>query len=58
MSPTWVQLAYLVAALCFVLALKGLSTPKHARAGNLIGAAGMALAVVVAFVHGAVHNGL
>jgi H+-translocating NAD(P) transhydrogenase subunit beta len=57
-SPTWVQLAYLVAALCFVLALKGLSTPKYARAGNLLGAAGMALAVVTAFVHGAVHNGL
>jgi NAD(P) transhydrogenase subunit beta len=57
-SPTWVQLAYLVAALCFVLALKGLSTPKYARAGNLLGAAGMALAVVTAYVHGAVHNGL
>ncbi|MFD0205728.1 MULTISPECIES: NAD(P)(+) transhydrogenase (Re/Si-specific) subunit beta [Saccharothrix] len=58
MSPTWVQLAYLVAALCFVLALKGLSTPKYARAGNLLGAAGMALAVVTAYVHGAVYNGL
>ncbi|GAA1354444.1 NAD(P)(+) transhydrogenase (Re/Si-specific) subunit beta [Saccharothrix algeriensis] len=46
---TWVQLAYLAAALCFVLALKGLSTPRHARAGNLVGAAGMALAVVTAF---------
>ncbi|GAA1301581.1 NAD(P)(+) transhydrogenase (Re/Si-specific) subunit beta [Saccharothrix xinjiangensis] len=58
MSPTWVQLAYLAAALCFVLALKGLSTPKHARAGNLVGAAGMVLAVATAFVHGAVHNEL
>jgi len=58
MTPSWVQLAYLAAALCFVLALKGLSTPRFARAGNLIGAAGMALAVVTAFVHGAVHNGL
>lgn len=57
MTPSWVQLAYLAAALCFVLALKGLSTPRFARAGNLIGAAGMALAVVVAFAHGAVHNG-
>ncbi|MEO6090241.1 MAG: NAD(P)(+) transhydrogenase (Re/Si-specific) subunit beta [Umezawaea sp.] len=53
-----VQLAYLVAALCFLLALKGLSTPRFARAGNLIGAAGMLLAVVTAFLHGAVHNGL
>jgi NAD(P) transhydrogenase subunit beta len=53
-----IQLAYLVAALCFVLALKGLSTPRFARAGNLLGAAGMALAVVTAYLHGAVHNGL
>ncbi|HWO60738.1 MAG TPA: NAD(P)(+) transhydrogenase (Re/Si-specific) subunit beta, partial [Umezawaea sp.] len=53
-----VQLAYLVAALCFLLALKGLSTPRFARAGNLLGAAGMLLAVVTAFLHGAVHNGL
>ncbi|RKT53217.1 NAD(P)(+) transhydrogenase (Re/Si-specific) subunit beta [Saccharothrix australiensis] len=45
----WVQLAYLAAALCFILALKGLSTPKYARAGNLVGAAGMALAVVTAY---------
>ncbi|TWP44746.1 NAD(P)(+) transhydrogenase (Re/Si-specific) subunit beta [Lentzea tibetensis] len=53
-----VQLVYLVAALCFILALKGLSTPRYARAGNLIGAFGMAIAVVTAYVHGAVHNGL
>ncbi|MEJ2858145.1 MULTISPECIES: NAD(P)(+) transhydrogenase (Re/Si-specific) subunit beta [unclassified Saccharothrix] len=44
----WVQLAYLAAALCFILALKGLSTPRYARAGNLVGAAGMALAVITA----------
>ena len=32
------QLAYLVAAVCFILALKGLSSPRTARNGNLIGA--------------------
>ncbi len=47
MTPTWAQLGYLVAAICFVLALKGLSTPRTARTGNLIGAAGAALAIVV-----------
>ncbi|MBB5957863.1 NAD(P) transhydrogenase subunit beta [Saccharothrix tamanrassetensis] len=46
---TWVQLAYLAAALCFILALKGLSTPRYARLGNLVGAAGMALAVVTSY---------
>ncbi len=54
---TWVQLAYLAAALCFILALKGLSTPRYARVGNLIGAGGMALAVVTAFVT-VEHNAL
>ena len=39
MTPTWVQLAYLACAVCFILALKGLSGPKTARAGNLLGAA-------------------
>ena len=40
MIPTWVQLVYLVAAVCFILALKGLSSPKTARNGNLLGAVG------------------
>ena len=50
MNQTWVQLAYLVAALCFILALKGLSSPKYARRGNLVGAVGAAIAVVVTLV--------
>jgi NAD(P) transhydrogenase subunit beta len=49
-NQTWVQLAYLAAALCFVLALKGLSSPKYARRGNLIGALGAFIAVVVTLV--------
>ncbi|MHB1987263.1 MAG: NAD(P)(+) transhydrogenase (Re/Si-specific) subunit beta [Acidimicrobiales bacterium] len=46
---TGIRLAYLVAAICFILALKGLSSPKSARTGNLIGAAGMVLAVAMTF---------
>ncbi|NJC23874.1 NAD(P) transhydrogenase subunit beta [Arthrobacter pigmenti] len=42
-------LLYLVVAVCFILALKGLSSPRTARRGNLIGAAGAALAVVTVF---------
>jgi len=51
-TQNWVQVAYLVAAVCFILALKGLSSPKYARRGNLIGAFGATLAVVVTLVAG------
>ncbi|MCH9019611.1 MAG: NAD(P)(+) transhydrogenase (Re/Si-specific) subunit beta, partial [Proteobacteria bacterium] len=47
MSANVTALAYLIAAICFILALKGLSSPTTARRGNAIGIAGMALAVVV-----------
>ena len=50
MIPVWAQVAYLVAAICFVLALKGLSSPKSARNGNLLGVLGAVLAVVVTFL--------
>ena len=41
----------LLAAVCFVLALKGLSSPKSARRGNLIGAVGATLATVIVFFY-------
>ena len=50
MIPTWAQIGYLVAAVCFIVALKALSSPRTARAGNLLGAAGAALAVIITFV--------
>ena len=50
MSPAWAQLGYLAAAICFIVALKGLSSPRTARRGNLIGAAGAVLACVIVFV--------
>ncbi|XZG69355.1 NAD(P)(+) transhydrogenase (Re/Si-specific) subunit beta [Chitinibacteraceae bacterium HSL-7] len=40
-------LLYLVAAVLFILSLKGLSSPLTARRGNVFGMAGMALAVLV-----------
>ncbi len=43
-SP-WAALAYLVAGVCFILALRGLSSPASSRRGNRFGMAGMALAV-------------
>jgi NAD(P) transhydrogenase subunit beta len=46
MSPNFVALAYLVASVFFILALKGLSSPVTARRGNLFGMVGMTIAVV------------
>ena len=46
MSPNLVALAYLVASVFFILALKGLSSPVTARRGNLFGMVGMAIAVI------------
>jgi NAD(P) transhydrogenase subunit beta len=48
---TWIDLVYLLAAVGFILALKGLSSPKHARNGNLLGAAAAALAIGFTFAY-------
>ena len=50
LPPEWTALLYLIAAVCFILALKGLSSPQSARRGNLIGAGGAVLAVVTVFL--------
>jgi NAD(P) transhydrogenase subunit beta len=44
--PAWVALAYLIAGGCFILALRGLSSPVSSRRGNRIGMAGMLIAVL------------
>jgi H+-translocating NAD(P) transhydrogenase subunit beta len=49
-SRDWTDLGYLVAAVCFIVALKGLSGPRTARGGNLVGATGAVLAVLLVFV--------
>jgi NAD(P) transhydrogenase subunit beta len=56
---TAIDLCYLVAAISFIVALKGLSSPKRARSGNLLAAAGMALAIGATFARaGLGHIGL
>jgi proton-translocating NAD(P)+ transhydrogenase subunit beta len=48
-SRTWIDLAYLVAAICLILGIRGLADPKTARMGNWIAAVGMAIAVGFTF---------
>ncbi|RST30790.1 NAD(P)(+) transhydrogenase (Re/Si-specific) subunit beta [Sphingomonas ginkgonis] len=44
-QPSWVLLAYLIAGVCFILALRGLSSPESSQRGNRLGMIGMAIAV-------------
>jgi NAD(P) transhydrogenase subunit beta len=48
-TPVWVDIVYLAAAVAFIVALKGLSSPKQARNGNLLAAAAAIVAVAVTF---------
>ncbi len=45
MSPNVVALLYLAAGVLFILALRGLSSPASSRQGNMLGMAGMAIAI-------------
>jgi NAD(P) transhydrogenase subunit beta len=51
MSASMTSLAYLVAAVLFILALRGLSSPVTSRAGNRFGMIGMTIAVVATLLH-------
>ena len=44
-DPDVIGLLYLVTIVCFVVALRFLSSPRHARKGNWVGGAGMLVAI-------------
>ena len=50
MSTNLANLLYLIPIVSFILALRFLSNPAHARRGNQIGAIGMLVAVVVTWI--------
>jgi NAD(P) transhydrogenase subunit beta len=50
-QPAWVLLAYLIAGVCFILALRGLSNPESSRRGNAIGMIGMGIAVATTLIN-------
>jgi NAD(P) transhydrogenase subunit beta len=56
LDPVWTALLYLAAAVFFILALRGLSSPRTARRGNLVGAFGALIAVVTVFLSARLEN--
>ncbi|MEA1071006.1 NAD(P)(+) transhydrogenase (Re/Si-specific) subunit beta [Sphingomonas sp. LY160] len=51
--PAWVLIAYLASGICFILALRGLSSPATSQRGNQLGMIGMGIAVATTL---AVHD--
>jgi NAD(P) transhydrogenase subunit beta len=54
MNVSLLEICYLIASLTFVIGLKMMGNPKTARKGNLIGAAGMTVAIIGTIV---LHDG-
>lgn len=57
MALSLLSFAYLVAAVLFILALRGLSHPSTSRRGNRLGMIGMLIAVIATFFHGGMSWG-
>ena len=55
-DPSVVGLLYLVTILCFVVALRFLSSPRHARKGNWVGGAGMLVAIATTLALDGIGN--
>jgi H+-translocating NAD(P) transhydrogenase subunit beta len=56
MSASLTSLAYLVAAVLFILALRGLSSPVTSRSGNRFGMIGMTIAVIATLLQHGMHG--
>jgi len=48
-ETAWINAGYLLGAVCFIIALKLMNSPRTARLGNLVAAIGMAIALGVTF---------
>ncbi|MBR0642168.1 NAD(P)(+) transhydrogenase (Re/Si-specific) subunit beta [Plastoroseomonas hellenica] len=57
MATTLSTLAYLVASVLFILALRGLSHPETSRRGNVFGMIGMAIAILATLLHPGMSGG-
>lgn len=56
MSATFSSFLYLISAVCFIMALKGLSSAKTSRMGNLYGIIGMAIAILTTILSPAIAS--
>lgn len=56
MSTQLASILYLISSICFILSLKGLSSPSSARSGNFTGIMGMALAIFTSMYHPAIED--
>jgi H+-translocating NAD(P) transhydrogenase subunit beta len=54
MSASLTSVFYLIAAVLFILALRGLSNPETSRQGNILGVVGMTIAVLATLAHAGV----
>ncbi|HEY0071914.1 MAG TPA: NAD(P)(+) transhydrogenase (Re/Si-specific) subunit beta, partial [Chloroflexia bacterium] len=55
-TDVYLTIPYIIAAICFIIGIRRLSSPKTARAGNRIAAVGMGVAVVATFFSSNVQN--
>src|SRR6201988_2209607 len=55
-DPNFIDSAYLVASVLFILGIRGLSHPRTARRGNEIAAVGMLIAVVATLLDPDIEN--
>jgi NAD(P) transhydrogenase subunit beta len=55
-DPDVIGLLYLVTIVCFIVALKFLSSPRHARKGNWVGGAGMLVAIATTLAIDGIGN--
>ncbi|SDH72104.1 NAD(P)(+) transhydrogenase (Re/Si-specific) subunit beta [Roseospirillum parvum] len=55
-ASSFTMFAYLIAAVLFILALRGLSSPETARRGNLYGMVGMAIAILTTLMSPVVES--
>jgi NAD(P) transhydrogenase subunit beta len=56
MNETLIAFLYLIASICFIMALRGLSSPESSRGGLLFGVGGMVIAIVTTVALPIVQN--